>query len=294
MNPGESSSSAAVFEALTGERTPIRGSCSFGRSPANAVVVADDGVSRRHALVHAQEGGEFWLVDLGSANGTYLNSRRLTRPTRLRDGDVIEIGPFRQTFRELHPTPESRSTATLTSSTILSIRPSRCWLLVADLEGSSQLSQSLPPDQVPVVIGRWLAECKQTLEECGGMINKFLGDGFFAYWHDREKTATDVSRAVLALIRLQAEMKPRFRIVVHYGAIFAGGQGSMGEESLSGSVVDAVFRMEKLAATLRQSCLMSEPAQALLNGSLQFADLGQHSLPGIEGKVSYFSAAALS
>ena len=284
----ESSGAAAAFEAPTGERIPIRGNCAIGRSPANEVVVPDERVSRRHALVHVQEGGEYWLVDLGSGNGTYVNGRRLTRPTRLKDGDEIEIGPFRQVFRELRHVPESGATGTMAGSTVLMIRPTKCWLLVADIESSVELAKSLTPDQVPVVTGRWLAECKQTIEDCGGMINKFLGDGFLAYWHDRGKAAPDVARAVQALVRLQAAASPRFRVVVHYGEVYVGGAGSMGEESLSGSEVNLAFRMEKLAGSLHESCLLSEPAKELLKDLVTTEAAGQHELPGFEGTYNCF------
>jgi ABC-type multidrug transport system ATPase subunit len=54
-------------------------------------------VSRRHASVSVQNGRVF-LADLGSANGTYLNGRRLIRPTELKLGDRIDVGPFSLQF----------------------------------------------------------------------------------------------------------------------------------------------------------------------------------------------------
>lgn len=54
-------------------------------------------VSRRHASL--QEAAPDWiLTDLGSKNGTFLNGKRIIRPERLRQGDVIQIGPFRMVY----------------------------------------------------------------------------------------------------------------------------------------------------------------------------------------------------
>src|SRR5437764_14809224 len=72
---------------------------SLGRSKDNNVVFISPKVSRRHALVHAQGGSEFSLVDLGSSNGTHLNGRRVIQPMSLQAGDVIQIGEQSLTFR---------------------------------------------------------------------------------------------------------------------------------------------------------------------------------------------------
>src|SRR5262249_62338589 len=71
---------------------PIHGGCSIGRSPQNAIVLDSPKVSRRHAIINVQNVGEFWLIDLGSSNGTFLNQRRIHQPLRLSDYDQFVIG----------------------------------------------------------------------------------------------------------------------------------------------------------------------------------------------------------
>ncbi len=63
-----------------------------GRSEGADAVVPDAKVSRFHALVW-REGGEAWVADLDSANGTFLNGRPVTRPEPLRNGDTLRLGP---------------------------------------------------------------------------------------------------------------------------------------------------------------------------------------------------------
>jgi hypothetical protein len=103
----------AELEKSNGERVHIRGTCSLGRAPTNEVVLLDDRVSRRHALIQAQKQNEFWLVDLGSSNGTFLNGHRVTQPALLRDRDQIQLGQFRLTFRQ------SKAAAPVTEQTTL-------------------------------------------------------------------------------------------------------------------------------------------------------------------------------
>jgi hypothetical protein len=76
---------ASQEHPLAGERTTL------GREAGNDITLLDEEVSRRHAqIVHA--GGRFLVEDLGSTNGTFVNGRRVERPTPLHDGDVIFLG----------------------------------------------------------------------------------------------------------------------------------------------------------------------------------------------------------
>lgn len=65
----------------------------LGRSSPDAPLT-DFTVSRRHAEIRPSgSGGRAWVIeDLRSANGTYLNGKRLERPTRLKHGDQIKLG----------------------------------------------------------------------------------------------------------------------------------------------------------------------------------------------------------
>lgn len=90
----------AVLTRENGERVPLRSLCNIGRAPSNELVLQSERVSRRHAQIQMQPGGEFWLVDLGSSNGTLLNGRHVTSPVPLRDRDIIEIGQIRLVFHQ--------------------------------------------------------------------------------------------------------------------------------------------------------------------------------------------------
>jgi hypothetical protein len=74
-----------------GERLSLRALSAIGRDAGNDVVINDEAVSARHAVVELND-GTWWVSDQGSTNGTVLNGSRIGRPERLRDGDVIDIG----------------------------------------------------------------------------------------------------------------------------------------------------------------------------------------------------------
>jgi hypothetical protein len=68
----------------------------LGRSRDADVQIEDPNVSRRHAEV-VQEGSAYWLVDLGSTNGTEVDGRRVQR-MRLEPGSHFTIGETTVTF----------------------------------------------------------------------------------------------------------------------------------------------------------------------------------------------------
>ncbi|MBX3064549.1 MAG: FHA domain-containing protein [Anaerolineae bacterium] len=63
---------------------------SIGRSVGNDVIIPQKHVSRQHAVITFRD-GIFMISDLGSANGTFVNDRRLTDPFPLAHGDVIRL-----------------------------------------------------------------------------------------------------------------------------------------------------------------------------------------------------------
>ncbi len=71
---------------------PLRlGQQSLGRAADADIRIAGDGVSRKHGIVQWRQDG-IWFQDLGSANGSALNGKRIDGTVRLRTGDTIQLG----------------------------------------------------------------------------------------------------------------------------------------------------------------------------------------------------------
>lgn len=84
-----------VAGRLSGEVHEINQTgATMGRSFDNSIRLDDEMLSRRHALIEFRD-GDFWLSDLGSSNGTFVNDTRLNAPHKLQSWDVIELGSTR-------------------------------------------------------------------------------------------------------------------------------------------------------------------------------------------------------
>lgn len=98
----------------------------------------DPELSRQHARIRKTAGGDLEIEDLGSTNGTYVNDRRIQAPTRLRPGDVVEVGQTRMTvldpvgraaqptaFGRVRPQPERQETRMPSASAPRAAQPKR-------------------------------------------------------------------------------------------------------------------------------------------------------------------------
>ena len=74
-----------------GQSWVLQSVTKLGRAATNTIVIAEPFASNEHALV-AWRGGQWWLEDLKSSNGTLLNGVRIQEPTVLSAGDVIGFG----------------------------------------------------------------------------------------------------------------------------------------------------------------------------------------------------------
>ena len=83
--------------SLVGQRLRV------GRGEHNEIQLSDASVSREHARLETREGG-WWVVDLGSANGTFVQARRV-QTSALVPGEQVAFGHVRLQFRQARLNP---------------------------------------------------------------------------------------------------------------------------------------------------------------------------------------------
>ena len=83
--------SAPPEYALDGVEYVLDRELKLGRGMQNEIILPDRFASNSHARLFNRD-GQYWLEDLGSRNGTYLNGKPLAETTVIANGDQIRIG----------------------------------------------------------------------------------------------------------------------------------------------------------------------------------------------------------
>src|SRR2546422_2592232 len=85
-----------IIEDDEGRKTVVqlvRDEITIGRQDGNTIRLTERNVSRRHARL-VKENGNVLIEDLGSYNGVRVNGEKITGRTRVKEGDLVEIGDY--------------------------------------------------------------------------------------------------------------------------------------------------------------------------------------------------------
>jgi pSer/pThr/pTyr-binding forkhead associated (FHA) protein len=99
-----------IIEDDEGRKTVVplvRDEITIGRQEGNTIRLTERNVSRRHARL-VKEDGRILIEDLGSYNGVRVNGEKISGPTRIKEGDLVEIGDYDLGIQgkiEASPTP---------------------------------------------------------------------------------------------------------------------------------------------------------------------------------------------
>jgi adenylate cyclase len=267
-------------------RIPLGAACSIGRSAENTIVRTDGQVSRRHCLVQQVGRGEYHLIDLNSANGTFVNGRRVTGPVSLEPGARIGVGGSEFVFHG--PAHQAQTPANPYGATVLDISEHLITVLVADIRGYTPLSQRLGEVRISELVSTFMRESGKVLNAHGAVAQKYLGDAVMAVWQHRRDppNASELSDVVAALAKIfdiASGLQPRFGLdePVCLGAGINTGPacvGNLGSDAAADytAVSDAVnlsFRLEKATKDIGCQVALGERTYGCLATEVPLADL---------------------
>ncbi|MBR1232052.1 adenylate/guanylate cyclase domain-containing protein [Bradyrhizobium sp. AUGA SZCCT0182] len=294
-------------ESASGEVFELKDFTLIGRGEGMTVRLRDSNVSRQHATIR-REGVNYWLVDLGSANGSYVNDVALTSARTLCHGDRIQFGNSvlvfqKGEFAEAQDPPLSEKTAIPLNGTPAP-KSVNVTLFVADLKDFTGISAMLSPNQLADLLSEWYADCHAILGQYGASIDKFIGDSVFAYWHgtDADTRVRALSAAVAlraveiaptsntrVLLRAQHNIQLDCRIGMHIGTVAMGPMGK-GISTALGDAVNIAFGIEALTRVVGQPALVSAAfLEGWDQGRQYFDSCGHHKIKGRGALIEVFA-----
>jgi len=277
-------------------RVDLGNTTSIGRATANTICLKEDGAaSRQHALIRRQGETEYSLLDLGSANGTYLNEKLLLVPTILKSGDGIRIGETVLRFELQGDAPAALSgTQTIYERTRMAVRMSKMTILVCDVRNFTRLGELLAPDVLSRFLGGWFRDASDAILSRGGVVDKFIGDAVMAYWPvDAAAPSAAPENAVetaIALHRLAANVEVpsypdfsfRIGVGINQGLVSCGNVGvqSGRDMTIMGDAVTLAFRLESVCKVKKVPIVVGAEIASVLGGSRPWIPLGEVQLKG--------------
>jgi serine phosphatase RsbU (regulator of sigma subunit)/pSer/pThr/pTyr-binding forkhead associated (FHA) protein len=147
---------------------------TIGRSARNDLCVEDPFASRLHAEVR-KRGDIFWIADLNSANGTLVNSERLTAPLQLRDRDIIRIGETEIEYSERADTAPARGRTSILFSDSGFAPPPEATIVADSRNSAANLLSSLDltnKTQISSRVGEATLVAKSVQEDALAVISR--------------------------------------------------------------------------------------------------------------------------
>lgn len=264
----------AATLSYTIENSPKQVTCksvlTVGRDKSCDIVLIDLMVSRNHAMIRRIGNSDFYLIDGGSSNGSYINQQRVTTPKLLKHGDRITIADFEFLFEQEKQDVLPGDTFSL-QETIVNNNPQikRITILVADIRGFTSISERVQIRTLTRMMNSWFNEVSDVIIANDGIVDKFIGDCVFARWEadvDEQLTVINALTAAAAINVVTENLNKEFEEVPEQLRIGVGintGAAAVGigaDQTVLGDAVNIAFRLESATKLLGKDIILSETA----------------------------------
>jgi adenylate cyclase len=249
---------------------PCKTVLTIGRDRNSDIVLPDLHASRNHALIRRIGQGDYYLIDSGSSNGSFINQQRVTTPRLLKDGDRITMGRVEMEFNQTKKDEALVDSLSL-QDTLISDTPEiqQITILVADIRGFTTLSEEVDIRTLTKLMNSWFHQVSDSILKHGGIVDKFIGDCVFARWEsdqDQHKTVVQALSAASSINQITLKLNETFTDIpepIKIGVGINTGAASMGigqDNTALGDAVNIAFRLESASKFLGTDIVMSETA----------------------------------
>jgi adenylate cyclase len=271
---------------------------TIGRGKENDFVIPDQWISRNHAMLQSTPSGEFYLIDLGSRNGTFINGRRVSIPVILKDTDRVTFGKTKLEFRcpknsPVDSEPKNRldldtPTSTLHVRRLMSV-------MVIDIRNFTLLARQLDDNILSLLIGSWFRQAGNIIRDSGSWVDKYIGDAVMAIWfHGQKQVAKEeiimIFQAVRSLNDMTKELNNQYPqlpfplkigagINTGYAMVGNTGSGDHPDYTAIGDTVNLAFRLESATKEIGLDLALGESTYRYLSEVVENSDcFEEHTL----------------
>ncbi len=174
----------------------------------------------------------------------------------------------------------------------------RVCILFSDIRGFTTRGEHMAPEDLIGILNLYFTEMTQSVHECGGTVDKFIGDGmmcFFGAPQSLENPSAAAATAALDMLKRLEKLNKRFQeqsiepisigIGLHLGDVVIGhvGSSTRNEYTAIGDAVNTASRIEGLTKSLGYAFVVSHEVWLQLDNQQDYANLGEH---GVKGRSS--------
>lgn len=257
----------------------------IGRVDGSDIILPFAWVSRQHAMIQVEANFGYNVIDLGSANGTFINDRKVYTPTRFTSGDRVRIGKSELLFQQdtLPSVSDGDNTNSIVDETVAFLQKDMMTLLVCDIRGFTPLSEEVGAECISEFLSLWTKKVDGIVRKNGGQVDKFIGDAVLAVWPKGDSFAA-VARAMLSALEISIWTRKLGSSVtginreLKIGAALNTGEAVMGnigvdgqrDFTIVGDVVNVAFRLEQMTSQQKLDLILGERTFKLLREADKF------------------------
>jgi adenylate cyclase len=253
-----------------GKEVQIEEELTIGRKDSNSLVIEENTISKRHAVIKKLD-NTYYLVDVGSTNGTFLNHKKISVPTPLENSDLIQLGNVQLVFNTKNEEEEDDRTLLSNDEYIVN-----SIVLVSDIKGYTNFSESVPINVVKKFMENWIKEITNIVKSQGGFVDNILGDCLYARWDknvDKENLKNTV-KCVILISKLTKDLSEtllssytnhdlKIGAAIHVGEVILGDNSFL--PSGISDTVNTTFRLESLTREFKVDLILSDEAFKILD-----------------------------
>lgn len=253
-------------------------------------------------MIQQESNNHYHIIDLGSANGTFVNGTRIVTPTPLRTGDIIALGKTELIFNQqsapkLNP---SSSLQNLGDETIAFVNQQRVTILVCDIHRYTELSETVGNEKISTLLRHWNKKATEIIRHHRGQVDKFIGDAVLAFWlQDEPDHLEQVLTAAIRLNRMTAVLGEKLSfpwplttgVAVNSGTIMLGNLGVDGSRDFTmvGDAVNVAFRLESQTKAESREIILGQQTFNQLSRHHEFFTPQTFILKGKNNKVQGYT-----